>query len=240
MDTGYPKSNTESTIEKLKKEIAGEVVLSVKSGATMRKWREIFNITQTELADYLDVSPSTVSDYESDRRASPGINIIKRFINAIIDIDLAKGGKITTQLTQEFINEQEFFEVHEFATSFTGKELVKLLEAKVIINEDLLDTKKVYGYTLINSLKVILDLPYSQYPRLYGAMSERAFIFTEVSSGRSPMVVIRVSALKPSIVILHGIKEVDVLALKIAEKEMIPVLITNLKVDEIKDALHKL
>lgn len=240
MDTGYPKSNAESTIEKLKKEIAGEITLSSKPGATMRKWREIFNITQTELADYLNISPSTVSDYESNRRSSPGINIIKRFINAIIDIDLAKGGKVTTQLTQDFIDEKKFFEVHEFATSFTGRELAKLLNAKVAVNEDLLDTKKVYGYTLINSLKVILDLPYSQYPRLYGAMSERAFIFTQVSTGRSPLVVIRVSALKPSIVVLHGIKKVDELALKIAEKEMIPVLVTNLSVNKIKEVLNKL
>ncbi len=240
MDTGYPKNKIESAVGKLKKEIAGEISLSEKPGATMRKWREIFNITQTELADYLDVSPSTVSDYESNRRTSPGINIIKRLINAIIDIDLAKGGRITTQLTQDFVKEKDYFEVHEFATSFTGKEMVKMLKAKVVANEDLLENKKVYGYTLINSLRVILDLPYSQFPRLYGAMSERAFIFTEVSTGRSPLVVIRVSALKPSIVILHGIKKVDQLALKIAEKEMIPVLTTEMNTDEIKDMLNKL
>ncbi len=240
MDTEHPKNKIQDIVEKLKKDIAGEIALSAKPGATMRKWREIFNIKQTELADYLDVSPSTVSDYESDRRASPGINIIKRFINAIIDIDLAKGGKMTTQLTQDFMDEKDFFEVHEFATSFTGKELAKMLDAKVAANEDLLDTKKIYGYTLINSLRVILDLPYSQYPRLYGAMSERAFIFTQVSSGRSPMVVIRVSALKPSIVVLHGIKKVDELALKIAEKEMLPVLITQMNIEKISEILNKL
>jgi len=240
MDTKHPKNKIQDIVEKLKKDIAGEIALSAKPGATMRKWREIFNIKQTELADYLDVSPSTVSDYESDRRASPGVNIIKRFINAIIDIDLAKGGKMTTQLTQDFMIEKDFFEVHEFATSFTGKELAKMLDAKVAANEDLLDTKKIYGYTLINSLRVILDLPYSQYPRLYGAMSERAFIFTQVSSGRSPMVVIRVSALKPSIVVLHGIKKVDELALKIAEKEMLPVLITQMNIDKISEVLNKL
>ncbi|MCD6227662.1 helix-turn-helix domain-containing protein [Candidatus Micrarchaeota archaeon] len=240
MNTGYPKNNIENTIEKLKKEVAGEIALSSKPGSTMKKWREIFDITQTELADYLSVSPSTISDYESNRRTSPGINIIRRFINAIVDIDLAKGGKVTAQLTQEFVNEKEFFEVHEFATSFTGKELVKLLNAKVVANEELLDTKKVYGYTLINSLRVILGLPYSQYPRLYGAMSERAFIFTQVSTGRSPLVVIRVSALKPSIVILHGIKKVDELALKIAEKEMLPVLITNIDIEKMKNILNKL
>lgn len=57
--------------EALAKRIAGEITLSSDPGKTMRKWREIFGISQTELADYLGVSSSVISDYEGGRRKVP-------------------------------------------------------------------------------------------------------------------------------------------------------------------------
>ncbi|MFN3909996.1 MAG: transcriptional regulator, partial [Candidatus Anstonellaceae archaeon] len=65
------------------------------------------------------------------------------------------------------------------------------------------------------------------------------FVFTKVSTGRSPLVVIRVSKMKPSIVVLHGIEEVDSLALKIAQKEQIPVLTTRMDLQKIREVLNK-
>ena len=50
-------------MEKMKHEIAGEITLSATPGSTMKKWREIFAITQAELAGVLKISPSTISDY---------------------------------------------------------------------------------------------------------------------------------------------------------------------------------
>ncbi|MBR9707522.1 MAG: helix-turn-helix domain-containing protein, partial [Candidatus Diapherotrites archaeon] len=51
-------------MSKLAVSMAGEIAISKAPGKSMRKWREIFNVTQTELADYLKISPSTISDYE--------------------------------------------------------------------------------------------------------------------------------------------------------------------------------
>ncbi|MFQ3294432.1 MAG: putative transcriptional regulator, partial [Natrialbaceae archaeon] len=62
----------------LAEKIAGEVVLSTDPGATIRKWRTDFDVSQTALADQLDVSPSVISDYESGRRESPGIGVVER------------------------------------------------------------------------------------------------------------------------------------------------------------------
>ena len=45
-------------MEKLKHEIAGEITLSQAPGSTMKKWREIFAITQADLAGLLKISPS--------------------------------------------------------------------------------------------------------------------------------------------------------------------------------------
>ncbi len=226
--------------DKLRTEIAGEIVLSRSPGKTMKKWREIFKITQVELSSHLKIVPSTISDYESNRRASPGTAVIKRFVDAIIDIDLSKGGKVTSRLTQSMEKEGEYFSICEFATSINAIDFVKLIKGKVVANEELIESKKIYGYTAIKSLKVIMDLPSSQFMRLYGAMGERAFIFSEVSTGRSPMVAIRVASLKPSIVVFQRLKEVDPIAIKIAEKEQIPIIITDMSLPKIKEELDKI
>ena len=75
---------------------------------------------------------------------------------------------------------------------------------------------------------------------LYGWTTERALIFTEVSSGRSPMVAIRVSNIKPRVVIFQGVSELDRLALKLAEIQAIPLLVTDLEVDELLGKLNEI
>lgn len=226
---------------KLKYEIAGEIALSPNPGSTMKKWREIFAITQTELAQFLNLSSSTISDYEGNRRKSPGTTIISRFVDALFDIDKQRGNPILSKLSTDLgTTQDQYFETHEFATSISALDFAKLINAKVVANEELMKVKKIYGYTIMDSLKVILDMPFTQFHKLYGTMSERAFIFSRVSTGRSPMVVIRVTAMKPSLVILHGIDEVDALALKIAQREQIPVLITKTDLQRIREALNKL
>ncbi|MFH0927709.1 MAG: transcriptional regulator [Candidatus Micrarchaeota archaeon] len=228
-------------MEKLQYEIAGEISLSPNPGSTMKKWREIFAITQTELAQYLKLSCSTISDYEGNRRKSPGTGIISRFVSALFEIDKSRGNPILSKLSADLGQSQDqYFETHEFATSISALDFAKLINAKVVANEELMKVKKIYGYTLMDSLKVILDMPFSQFHKLYGTMSERAFIFSRVSTGRSPMVVIRVTPMKPSLVILHGIDEVDALALKIAQREQIPVLVTKTDLPRIREALNKL
>jgi putative transcriptional regulator len=221
-------------MEKIKLEMAGEISLSDDPGATMKKWREVFGISQVELARYLGISVSTISDYEANRRKSPGSGVIKRFVNALFEIDRQKGGTISQKLLEGEKNVEDYFEVHEFARGMSIRDFAALIEGKVLTNQDMMESKPVYGYTLIDSLKVILDMPFSYFPRMYGNVSERVFIFTGVSTGRSPMVVIRVSPSKPSAVVLHGIEDVDKLALKISERERIPLIVTRMDIGKIK------
>ena len=223
-------------------EIAGEISLSDDPGATMRKWREIFEISQVELAKYLGITVSTISDYEGNRRKSPGTHVVKRFVNALFQIDQSKGGVISQKFREKEKPVNEYFEVHEFARSITLKDFVDLIGGKTLTNHDIVEEKKIYGYTLIDSIKVILDMPFSYFQNLYGNVNERVFIFTGVSSGRSPFVVVRVSPSKPSAIVLHNIsdKKVDKLAMKISDRERIPMIITNKSVDEIREALNRL
>ncbi|PIN83359.1 transcriptional regulator, partial [Candidatus Micrarchaeota archaeon CG11_big_fil_rev_8_21_14_0_20_47_5] len=195
-------------MEKLRQSIAGEIALSETPGGTMKKWREIFSITQAELGIKLGICASTISDYEGNRRKSPGTAIIRRFINALFEIDKAKGEVTISKLTSKEDESKKYYDVHEFATGISAVDFAKEIKGEVVAAKEVMNVKKLYGYTMIDSLKVILDMPYTNFPRLYGNMSERAFIFKDVSTGRSPMVVIRVTPMKPSVVVLHELEEV--------------------------------
>jgi len=223
-------------MDKLNVKIAGEIALSEAPGATMRKWREIFGITQAELGKFMGITASTISDYEGNRRKSPGIAIVRRFVEALIQIDLDKEGTVVKRLREEN-KDEKFFELVEFSKAMAGPEFAKLIDAKVVAGSEFLEGKKVLGYTLMDSIKVILEMPYSEFPKLYGMSPERAFVFTGVSTGRSPMVVVRVSQVKPSIVVIHGIDKIDRLAMKISQVEKIPLLLTKITVEELKEKL---
>jgi putative transcriptional regulator len=230
-------------MDKLSSIMAGEICLSKEPGGSMKKWREIFGVSQTELADYLKVSSSTISDYEGGRRESPGIGIVKRLVNALLLIDEKRGGKVKKQLEKDFKPSKEVFGVHEFYSSIKGPDFMKKIEGKVVANPSRLKETQIYGYTLIDSLKVILDIPVHEYMQLYGKTPERALIFQSVENGRSPMIAVKIGRfstdMKPSIIVLHGIKNVDPIAIKIAESEKIPLVTSNKPIEEISEALKE-
>jgi len=227
-------------LEELKVKIAGEIAISQNPGATMRKWREVFNISQTELSEFLKISPSTISDYEGNRRKSPGIGVLNRFVNAIFEIDEKRGGEFIKRMKEAEKSPQEYFEVYNFQKGLPGPELARVLDAKCVACEGRLAELTVFGATILDSLKVILELPYDSFVKIYSTTSQRALLFTRVETGRSPLVAVRVSPIKPSLIILHGIEIVDKLAIKIAESEGIPLLATKMPMDDVRKAFKQL
>ncbi len=223
-------------MDSLEERISGEITMSDSPGTTMKKWREIFGISQVELSKYLKISPSTISDYEGNRRASPGVNVVKRFVHALVQIDQERGGSVIRNLQKLEAKSEEtsYYYLHDFSAPITGVDFARQIEAKIITNPNYLDTMKLFGYTILNSLKVILEISPSEYPRLFGSTSERAFIFDEVSTGRSPMVVVRVAPIKPKVVVILNLDNVDKLAVKISQIEHVPLLTTKLSAEEIK------
>ncbi len=223
--------------------IAGEITLSKNSGSSMKKWREIFGISQIALAKYLKISSSTISDYEGGRRKSPGIGVISRFVDALLDIDAKTGSTIRKQLEKDFKPKEDVFDIHEFGAAMAGKKFQEKIDANCVANPARLKETNVYGYSLIDSLKVILEVPVHEYMQMYGKTPERALIFLNVETGRSPMIAVKVGRfstdMKPSIVVMHGLEKVDPIAVKIAESEKIPLLTTTKPVEEIISALKK-
>ena len=217
--------------------IAGEITLSEKPGKTIRKWRETFHISQGVLADFLKISPSVISDYESGRRASPNIASIRRIVEAMIKLDEGRGSNIIKTYSTKLSD--AIFDIREFTSGIPAKIFVKAIKGRVVASKDYLD-RKIHGYTVIDSLKAITSLSSFDYLKVYGWSTDRALVFTGVKYGRSPMVAVRAHPLKPGMVVYQKPEKVDALAVKLAEVEKIPLVVSPLSVSKIVEELRKL
>ena len=221
----------------LSEKIAGEITLSPKPGQTIRKWRSIFDISQTELAQHLGLSPSVISDYESGRRKSPGIQTVKKIIGAFVEIDEKRGGKILHQYTSMIDTREGVLEIMEYPFSIPADVFIKKIEGHILTSVDAGLKKSVKGFTLVDSVKTIETITSTDYTQLYGWSTERALVFTGIRYGRSPMIAVRVHPVKPTVVVYHKPGSVDSLAIKLAERENIPLVTTNIPLDELKKKL---
>jgi putative transcriptional regulator len=222
----------------LEEKIAGEIVISEDPGSTMRKWREEFKITQLELGKYMGISPSVISDYELGRRKSPGLKMIRKFVLALIAIDIGRGGEIVKKFKKNY-GSDAIIDIREFWKIVTREELTKIIEGNNL-NPKADMKKPVYGYTMIDSIKAIIEFNSNDYIKIYGWSNERALIFTGVKYGRSPMVAIRAHPLKPGMVVFARPENVDSLSIKLAELEGLPLIITKLEDSDIIKRLRDL
>lgn len=224
----------------LAEKMAGEITLSDSPGQALKKWRQSFNIAPGVLAEHLEVSPSVISDYESGRRKSPGTAIVGKIVDTILSIDEDNGSRFINKfakiLYSEF-DEDVIYDIHEYASPVALSEFAEVIDATTICGS--MD-QTVYGYTVVNSLNAILQLSSSEFNRIYGWSTERALIFTEVSTGKSPMVAIRVTPFKPRSVVLQGLSpdEVHPLIPSLAERDRISVLCTEMDVETIISSLR--
>jgi putative transcriptional regulator len=221
----------------LSEKIAGEITLSPKPGQTIRKWRNVFNISQTELANVLNLSPSVISDYESGRRKSPGIQTVKKIINALIEIDEKRGGKILHQYDSMIETQEGILDIMEYPFAVPASIFIKKIEGNILTSNKSGLKKNVKGFTLVDSVRTIETINSGDYNRLYGWSTERAIIFTGIRYGRSPMIAIRVHPVKPTVVVYQRPGSVDSLAIKLADRENIPLVTTNLSLNDLKKKL---
>ena len=233
----------ELATQQLAKDIIGEIVLSDSPESVIRKWRSIFKISQKELAAELGITSSVVSDYESGRRSSPGIKVIRKYVDSLLKIDSRKGGNVIRSFSKNVKSEplsEAIIEIKELHGGVKVSDFCRNINSVVINGGANLD-QQVYGYTIIDSLKAITELSFPELIKLYGITTQRALIFTKVSTGRSPMVAIKMSNLRPAVVVLHGLSSVDDVAKRIAEVEGIPLAVCRIEtVEGISSALKKL
>jgi len=229
--------------ERIARWIAGDITISDNPGGAFKRWRERFGMSQTLLAKVMRVSPSVISDYEAGRRKSPGATTIQRVVDAFLKVDEQQGGEVSKTFAQVFgtqLPPDVVLEIREFGEPTDGKTICKAVDGDVAANKDLL-SQKLFGYTIIDSYKAVLGLSVDDFRRLYGLTTERALVFTGVTTGRSPMVAVKVIGITPGMVILHGeLKGVDELGVKIAELLRVPLVISKLpSVGDLLEGLRK-
>lgn len=237
------KDQRESVKTTLSEKMAGEITLSPKPGHTIRKWREIFQISQTDLAQYLEVSPSVISDYESGRRKSPGIQVIKRIIEGLIHLDEHEYNARTLQQYQSVEEERNdgVIDIMEYHYGIPMEKFIEAIDGTLLTSKETITSgRDINGFTLVDSIKTITMLNSSNYVKLYGWSTDRALIFTGVRYGRSPMIAIRIHPVKPALVVYQKPGEVDPLAVKLAERERMPLVSTELPLSTLKQNLINL
>ena len=221
----------------LKEKIAGEVVLSPHPGRTLRKWREDFGISQRDLAGQLATVPSVVSDYESERRASPGAGFIRRYVEALLKVDATHGQKMAERLGPH-PHSDGILSMREFSVAIPLRSLAEQLEARPVSRVDL--HRDIHGYTLLDAPRAILSIDATHFVEVYGWTTQRALIFANVRYGRSPMVAIRAHPLKPAAVVFANPTRVDPLAVRLSEVENIPLLTTPLDQKVVVERLEEM
>jgi len=226
--------------EVLARRIAGEIILSSKPGATMRKWRELFAVSQVSLSEAMGLSSSVISDYESGRRKSPGAKFIRRFVLSLLQIDEGKGSRFIREFAKLTSSpSMAVVDLREFPIPVRVEYLCKAIGGEVVACKEKY-VKEVNGYTVIDSRRAIEAYSGLEYAQLFGASTERALVFTNVETGCLPMMIVRVSSLKPRIVVFHKTPP-DAEAIRIAEYEQIPLIFsTSPSVEQLVKSLRKL
>ncbi|MGD0319413.1 MAG: helix-turn-helix domain-containing protein [Nitrososphaerales archaeon] len=203
--------------------IAGSIVASPDPGRAMKAWRAKLKIKQVTLAKALAISPSVLSDYESGRRPSPGVQFVKKYVEALVKLDEGQDRVIPKLVSSE--KDEAILSIGEFEGPVEASTVLKAVDARVLVGDE--KQVKLYGYTVVDSIKTIYALSGLDFYRIFGATTERALIFTKVGMGRSPLVAIRVSQLKPRIVVIHGPKDLDPLAVELAKREGIVLALSS-------------
>jgi putative transcriptional regulator len=219
------------------KRVAGDIVMSDNYGNALRKWREVFKVSQIDLARVMGVSASVISDYEKNRRV-PGSRFVKKFVDALLTLDGERGWLVVKELAKglNILYSNAILDVRELNSPVSLDRILDLVEG-IIVNS-YITLEGVYGYTVIDSIEAIESLSGNEFWQIMGMNTRRALIFTKVSTGRSPLIAIRVAPTKPAVVVLHGPKKVDPLAIKLADREGIPLILSL--VDNVNELIKNL
>jgi putative transcriptional regulator len=211
----------------LARRVAGEIILSNKPGATMRKWRELFAVSQMRLSEKMVVSSSVISDYESGRRPSPGTKFVRRFVWALLKIDEERGSRFI----QEFAKltgspSNAIIDLREFPIPVRVEYLCKAIKGEVVTSPT--NVREVYGYTIVDEKKAVETLSGLEYSQLFGATTERAVIFTNIENENDPMMIVRINSLKPKVVVFHDVRP-DEHSVRLAEYDRITLIHSNIQ-----------
>ncbi len=207
----------------------------------MKKWRELFAVSQISLSEKMLLSSSTaISDYESGRRKSPGAKFIRRFVWALLTIDEEKGSRFIREFAKLTSSpSMAVVDLREFPIPVRVEYLCRAINGEVAAGTEHF-VKDVLGYTVVDARRAVEALSGLEYAQLFGATTERALVFTNVENPALAMMIVRVSLLKPRVVVFHRVQP-DEEAVKIAEYEQIPIIVSSSpSIEQLVKSLRKL
>ncbi len=242
-DIDGPKDTMWLARERLAEKLASEIILSKNPSHTFRSWREQFAVSQQDLASQIGVSPSQLSDYEKGRRKNPSLNLMKKVIAGLISLDEIRGAPTIKKYSMD-LQDEAIIDIAEFTVGINPSVLIEVIEGELQKeHEDESENyirRPIMGFTLIDSILGVLRFSSMDYMKVYGRSTERALLFTKVAYGRSPMIAVRSHPIKPAMVIYIKPDKVDRLAIRLARLERIPLVTTELDVEELSRRLRKL
>jgi len=149
---------------------------------------------------------------------------------ALLTLDERNGGQVVSAFVRlmdvSLVDLNIVLAMSDFTTSMTSRKFCEILKCSVKSGEEYLD-KEIYGYTLVDVERAVRELDSEAFLKLFGATTERCLIFTNVNTGRAPMIAIKSQEFKPTLVILHGVGKIDRLALELSEQMRIPLAVSK-------------
>ncbi|MFP3214137.1 MAG: helix-turn-helix domain-containing protein [Nitrososphaeria archaeon] len=220
--------------------LIGKIVLSENPGLLMKKIRENLEVKQKELAESIGVSPPVISDYEKGKRRKAGVRFIKKYVEGLIKLRGADSVILAMYQDKQGAMNNGIIDIKDYKKPIKIIDLIDAVQGKILTGDDMAE-HYLFGHTVLDSIKAIIALKGEQFYRIFGKSSERALIFTKVGLGRSPMVAVRISPLKPRVVAIHGTQSVENLAIEMAKVENIVLaLIPPIEISMLLNKINRL
>ena len=124
-----------------------------------------------------------------------------------------------------WLNYTFIIDMRDFTSPVTIDKIIMAVDG-VLVNS-FVKNEKIYGYIVTDSIKAILSLSGMDFYQALSLMVNRAVVFTKVTSGRSPMIALKVAPIRPPVVVFHRPIKLDPLAFMISEIEGINVIVST-------------
>jgi putative transcriptional regulator len=159
---------------------------------------------------------------------------------ALLQIDEEKGSRFIIEFSKLTSSpSMAIVDLREFPIPVRVEYLCRAINGKVIAGGDKY-VKEVMGYTVVDARKAVETLSGLEYAQLFGATTERALVFTNVENPALAMMIVRVSHLKPRVVVFHRVKP-DSEAVNVAQFEQVPIIYSEApSVEMLVKSLRKL
>ena len=215
----------------IKKRIVGELIYSKNISEALKRCRQIFRVSQKELSKELKISPSVISDYENSRRKTPGFSFIKKIVDALVYLDTKseyRTLKNIEALCKTSIPLSDLVDISSFRKKTSFQELVKHIHGRVLTSSEIRPAE-IHGYVIIDNFEFILRLDIDDFSILNKWVPRRALILSKITSGKTSLTAMKLKGTRPGLVILHNLKKIDPLTIKLAETEKIALVASRTK-----------